>query len=47
MLQYGDYQINPYDGQKNTEEDKIYVAQYILIEFKDENFFKLQLCINI
>ena len=40
MLQYGDYQINPYDGQKkNTEEDKIYVAQYILIEFKDENLF--------
>ena len=40
MLQYGDYKINPYDEQeKSTEEDKIYVTQYILIEFKDENLF--------
>ena len=40
MLQYGDYQINPYDEQeKSTEDDKIYVTQYILIEFKDENLF--------
>ena len=40
MLQYGDYQINSYDEQeKNTEEDKIYITQYILIEFKDENLF--------
>ena len=38
MLQYGDYQINPYDKQvKSTEDDKIYVIQYILTEFKDEN----------
>ena len=40
MLKYGDYQINPSDKhEKNTEEDKIYVVQYILIEFKDENLF--------
>ena len=40
MLKYGDYQINPSDKhEKNTEEDKIFVVQYILIEFKDENLF--------
>ena len=40
MLKYGDYQINPSDkNEKNTEEDKIFLVQYILIEFKDENLF--------
>ena len=38
MLKYGDYQINPSDKhEKNNEEDKIYVVQYVLIEFKGEN----------
>ena len=40
MLQYGDYLLN-YDivEKDNKEEQKIYVVQYIIIEFENENVF--------